>query len=93
MFLFFKSYYVGDAAFVLLSRGEVIAASTLIISHIRRFGLTMQAGGKRKLENGGHSLSKAWTGIIGTNTIGVHITVYKPSSLPERLDVSSSFSS
>jgi hypothetical protein len=29
MFSFFKSYYVGDTAFILLSRGEVIAASSL----------------------------------------------------------------
>jgi hypothetical protein len=31
MFSFFKSYYVGDTAFILLSRGEVIA-SKLIVS-------------------------------------------------------------
>jgi hypothetical protein len=29
MFSFFKSYYVDDTAFILLSRGEVIAASSL----------------------------------------------------------------
>jgi hypothetical protein len=28
MFSFFKSYYVDDTAFILLSRGEVIAASS-----------------------------------------------------------------
>jgi hypothetical protein len=32
MFSFFKSYYVDDTAFILLSRGEVIAASKLIVS-------------------------------------------------------------
>jgi hypothetical protein len=55
MFSFFKSYYVDDTAFILLSRGEVIAAK-LIVSHFRRFGLTIHTGSKRKrrrLENGG----------------------------------------
>jgi hypothetical protein len=51
MFSFFKSYCVDDTAFILLSRGEVVAASKLIVSHFRRFGR--------------HSLSEAWTGIIG----------------------------
>jgi hypothetical protein len=54
MFSFFKSYYVDDTAFILLSRGEVIAASKLIVSHFRRFGLTIHTGSKRKkrrLEN------------------------------------------
>jgi hypothetical protein len=60
MFSFFKSYYVDDTAFILLSRGEVIAASSLS-SHFRRFGLTIHTGSKRKrrrLENGGHSLPR-----------------------------------
>jgi hypothetical protein len=67
MFSFFKSYYVDDTVFILLSRGEVVAAcSKLIVSHFRRFGLTIHTVSKRKkVENGGHSLSKAWTGIIG----------------------------
>jgi hypothetical protein len=67
MFSFFKSYYVDNTAFILLSRGEVIVASKLIVSHFRRFGLTINTGreNKRNLENGVHSLSKAWTGIIG----------------------------
>jgi hypothetical protein len=46
----------------------MIAASKLIVSHFRRFGLTIHTGSKRKkrrLENGSHSLSKARTGIIG----------------------------
>jgi hypothetical protein len=67
MFSFFKSSYDDDTAFI-LSRGEVIATSKLIVSHFRRFGLTIHIGSKgkkRKAENGGHSLSKAWTGIIG----------------------------
>jgi hypothetical protein len=51
MFSFFKSYYVGDTAFILLSRGEVIAASKLIVSHFRRFGLTIHTGSMRKGED------------------------------------------
>jgi hypothetical protein len=50
MFSFFKSYYVDDTAFILLSRGEVVAASKLIVSHFRRFGLTIHTGSKRKNE-------------------------------------------
>jgi hypothetical protein len=41
MFSFFKSYFVDDTAFILLSRGEVVAASKLIVTHFRRFGLTI----------------------------------------------------
>jgi hypothetical protein len=48
MFSFFKSYYVGDTAFILLSRGEVIAASKLIVSHFRRFGLTIHTGSEKR---------------------------------------------
>jgi hypothetical protein len=47
-FSFFKSYYVDDTAFILLSRGALIAASKLIVSHFRRFGLTIHTGSKRK---------------------------------------------
>jgi hypothetical protein len=47
-FSFFKSYYVDDTAFILLSRGELIAASKLIVSHFRHFGLTIHTGSKRK---------------------------------------------
>jgi hypothetical protein len=50
MFSLFKSYYVDDTAFILLSRGEVVAASKLIVSHFRRFGLTIHTGSKRKNE-------------------------------------------
>jgi hypothetical protein len=47
-FSFFKSYYVDDTAFVLLSRGEVVTASKLIVSHFRRFGLTIRTRVKIK---------------------------------------------
>ena len=47
-FSFFKSYYVDDTAFILLSRGALIAASKPIVSHFRRFGLTIHTGSKRK---------------------------------------------
>jgi hypothetical protein len=50
MFSFFMSYYVDDTAFILLSREEVIAASKLIVSRFRRFGLTIHTGSKRKNE-------------------------------------------
>jgi hypothetical protein len=46
-FSFFKSYYVDDTAFILLSRGELVAASKLIVSHFRRFGLTIHTGAVR----------------------------------------------
>ena len=36
---------------MLLSRGEVIAVSKLIVSHFRRFGLTIHTGSKRKDED------------------------------------------
>jgi hypothetical protein len=44
----FKSYYVDDTAFILLSRGELVAASKLIVSHFRRFGLTIHNGEVRE---------------------------------------------
>jgi hypothetical protein len=51
-FSFFKSYYVYDTAFMLLSRGELIAASKLmIVSHYPRFGLTIHTGVKSKNED------------------------------------------
>jgi hypothetical protein len=49
-FSFFKSYYVDDTAFILLSREELVAASKLIVSHFRRFGLTIHTGVKSKNE-------------------------------------------
>jgi hypothetical protein len=53
--------------FILLSRGEVIAASKLIVS-LSTFWSDYshwKYEKRRRLENGGHSLSEAWTGIIG----------------------------
>jgi hypothetical protein len=49
--LFFKSYYVDDTAFILLSRGELVTASRLVVSHFRCFGLTIDTGVKRKNED------------------------------------------
>jgi hypothetical protein len=49
-FSFFKSHYVDDTAFVLLSRGELVTASKLIVSHFRRFGLTIHTGVRSKHE-------------------------------------------
>jgi hypothetical protein len=51
MFSFFNSYYVDGTAIILLSRGEGIAASELIASHFRRFGLTIHTGSQRKKED------------------------------------------
>jgi hypothetical protein len=50
-FSFFKSYYVDDTAFILLSRADLDAASKLIVSHFRRFGLTIHTGVKSKNED------------------------------------------
>ena len=49
-FSFFKSYYVDDTAFILLSREELVTASKLIVSHFRRFGLTIHTGTRSKNE-------------------------------------------
>jgi hypothetical protein len=50
-FSFFKSYYVDDAAFILLSREDAIRATKLIVSHFKRFGLTVHTG-SRSLSEG-----------------------------------------
>jgi hypothetical protein len=50
MFSFFKSYYVVIRP-SFFSAAEVIAASKLIVSHFRRFGLTIHTGSKRKGED------------------------------------------
>ncbi len=39
-----------DTVFILLSRGELVTASKLIVSHFRRFGLTIHTGCKSKDE-------------------------------------------
>jgi hypothetical protein len=49
-FTFFKSYYVDDAAFLLLTKEDLIKASKLIVPHFRRFGLTVHTGFKSKGE-------------------------------------------
>jgi hypothetical protein len=49
-FSFFKSYFVDDTAFILLSRKELVTASKLIVSYFRRFGLTIHTGVKSKNE-------------------------------------------
>jgi hypothetical protein len=49
-FSLFKAYYVDVTAFILLSRGKLVAASKLIVSHFRRFGLTIHTGVKSKNE-------------------------------------------
>jgi hypothetical protein len=43
---FFKSYYVDDTASILFSRGELVAASRLIVSHFRCFDLTIHTGSR-----------------------------------------------
>jgi hypothetical protein len=50
-FSFFKSNYVDDTAFILLSGGELVTASKLIVSHFRRlFGLTIHTGSRSNNE-------------------------------------------
>jgi hypothetical protein len=49
-FSFWKSYYVDDAAFLLLNRKDVEKASKLIIEHFSRFGLTVHCGDHNKDE-------------------------------------------
>jgi hypothetical protein len=39
---------VDDTAFILLSRGELVTASKLIVSHFRRFGLSIHTGKEAK---------------------------------------------
>jgi hypothetical protein len=46
-FSFWKSYYVDDAAFLFLNRENIVRASKLIMSHFKRFGLTVHSGSKR----------------------------------------------
>jgi hypothetical protein len=46
-FSFWKSYYVDDAAFLFLNRKDIEQASKLIMSHFKRFGLTVHSGSKR----------------------------------------------
>ena len=45
-FSFWKSYYVDDAAFLFLNREDTEQASKLIMSHFKRFGLTVHSGNK-----------------------------------------------
>ena len=42
----FKSYYIDDAAFILLNREDAIRATKLIVSHFKRFGLTVHTGSR-----------------------------------------------
>lgn len=50
-FTFFNSYYVDDAAFILLNREDLEKVSRLIQTHFRRFGLTVHCGDKRNNED------------------------------------------
>ena len=45
-FTFFSSYYVDDAAFILLNRNDAIEATKLMHKHFKRFGLTIHTGSK-----------------------------------------------
>ena len=48
VFEFFLSYYVDDAAFILLNREDAETAATLIVRHFRKFGLTIHVGNREK---------------------------------------------
>jgi hypothetical protein len=50
-FSFWKSYYVDDAAFLFMNRENVERASRLIMSHFKRFGLTVHSGNKATEES------------------------------------------
>ena len=50
-YYFFKSYYVDDATFTLLNREDAIRATKLIVSHFKRFSLTVHTD-SRSLEEG-----------------------------------------
>ena len=41
---FFKSYYVDDLAFILLSRRDAEIATSLLVKHFNRFGLKVHFG-------------------------------------------------
>ena len=47
-FTFYHSFYVDDAAFILLNKQDAQAAIKLIDSHFKRFGLTVHTGNKEK---------------------------------------------
>ena len=46
VFSFFLSYYVDDAAFILMNREDAEKAATLIVRHFRKFGLTIHVGNR-----------------------------------------------
>ena len=46
VFSFFLSYYVDDAAFILMNREDAVKAATLIVRHFRKFGLTIHVGNR-----------------------------------------------
>ncbi len=48
VFEFFLSYYVDDAAFILLNREDAETAATLIVRHFRKFGRTIHVGNREK---------------------------------------------
>lgn len=66
VFDFFLSYYVDDAAFILMNRQDAEKAATLIVRHFRKFGLTIHVGNR---EEGTKSKTEAlyvpsmWRGI------------------------------
>ena len=46
VFSFFLSYYVDDAAFILMNREDAVKAAALIVRHFRKFGLTIHVGNR-----------------------------------------------
>jgi hypothetical protein len=48
VFEFFLSYYVDDAAFILMNREDAETATALIVRHFRKFGLTIHVGNREK---------------------------------------------
>ena len=49
-FTFYSSFYIDDAAFLLLNRTDATNAMILLYKHFKRFGLTIHTGSKQKKE-------------------------------------------
>jgi hypothetical protein len=48
IFEYFKSFYVDDAAFIIMRKEELQEASALICRHFKKFGLTVHWCGNRR---------------------------------------------
>jgi hypothetical protein len=76
-FSFFKSYYVDDTAFLFLCRSDLDRAAKLIVSHFRRFGLTIHTGSRSAKES---SKTEAMRFLINPKTTGAE-------DIPEDIEI------